>query len=179
MENQFLKVGDFMDAIGKIKIIMHTGKYDLKKEKILNGEIIEEINIHNIIVNSASKILANCLAGKTGFNINNVKLGTISNQNENHKITNLSSANTINIDINEKFFVDKNGQYVYDNEKDINDRYLISGIAFCAEKNSQEIGNEIKEMGLFSNNLIFSYKKMKECLIPPNTEISIIWKIIF
>ena len=32
-----------MDAIGKIKIIMHTGKYDLKKEKILNGEIIEEI----------------------------------------------------------------------------------------------------------------------------------------
>ena len=148
-----------MDAIGKIKIIMHTGKYDLKKEKILNGEIIEEINIHNIIVNSASKILANCLAGKTGFNINNVKLGTISNQNENHKITNLSSTNTINIDIN--------------------DRYLISGIAFCAEKNSQEIGNEIKEMGLFSNNLIFSYKKMKECLIPPNTEISIIWKIIF
>ena len=102
MENQFLKVGDFMDAIGKIKIIMHTGKYDLKKEKILNGEIIEEINIHNIIVNSASKILANCLAGKTGFNINNVKLGTISNQNENHKITNLSSTNTINIDINEK-----------------------------------------------------------------------------
>ena len=100
-------------------------------------------------------------------------------QNENHKITNLSSTNTINIDINEKFFVDKNGQYIYDNEKDINDRYLISGIAFCAEKNSQEIGNEIKEMGLFSNNLIFSYKKMKECLIPPNTEISIIWKIIF
>ena len=106
MENQFLKVGDFMDAIGKIKIIMHTGKYDLKKEKILNGEIIEEINIHNIIVNSASKILANCLAGKTGFNINNVKLGTISNQNENHKITNLSSTNTINIDINEKFDLD-------------------------------------------------------------------------
>lgn len=168
-----------MDATGHITIVTHNGVFDYKEDKVIGGEEINRTEIHNIIVDNASKILTNRVCGNDNYNINIIKIGTDKNLKEKHDITDLASSNIISSDINEKFFVDSNGQYVYDTEKNSNGKYAISGVAFCTEKNSLEIGNIIMELGLYSNNNMFSYKKLDECSLPPNTTISIIWKIIF
>ena len=160
------------------KILKPNGYIKIKVINKITNET-KEIDIKNMVVQNASIIMANCVARKTGKNIDYVSFGLNSSHKEVDSVSALKSTSTKKLKLDEIYFVDTNKNPI--NKFDKNESsYLVKGVGLGVRADDIISGTNIKEAGLFAkDNTMFSYKPIENFIVPPDSIISVEWTIMF
>lgn len=139
----------------------------------------EIISIKNMVVQSASSILANNVARTGKKRVTKAAFGLTDHFTERDDLTALWSATKTELELEETYFVDINREPVDIFSKN-GGSYLVKGICFCFKTENIPGGTKVTEVGLFADDdTMFSYKPINNFITPPDSIVSVEWTIMF
>lgn len=169
---------------GYVTLIAHTGEFNYDTDEVENGEILSQMTLKNLIVNSSSAILAGAVIPNTNVKITHLGVGI---GNNNGKIPSEDVNKTELIHEVRRTKISRSG-YIDANGNNTNDRKLIKG---CVLKTTLSKLSEFSlvEMGLFGGTddeaetigggIMFNYKTFSTWSISDTASLTVIWRIYF